>query len=613
MNMSEIRQQYPQYAGLSDEELAGAFYKKFYADKISWGEFLKRINLGATQEAEATGAAKSALISAGRTFDKIGAGARDLYALAIGDEEARRNIAAKQSEKSRMFGPLEARHPVATMVGGAAPYAAIPGVGQGAGLAARVAGEAVIGGGLGALEYGGSPVEGAGYGAAGGVLGHLAGAGLQRLGGGAPPSPVTPEHRAMTQQAEQLGYGLTPAQRTGSARLDKLEAGMTRTPLLSAPFDRLARANQSEVNRVAREAIGETPVGQLTDNVLEEAHARIGRQYDELTPEGHVLNLRDDETFLMDLHRLDDEFSRSPMRSDQWTPLSKNIVEMVKTPLTPKEYHRHTSEIARKARQVGRGDNADPALERALYGVREAMDGAFERSLGPKVLDKLQKTRSQYRALKVIERPGVIKGGDVKVMPLRTVLKREGKGRVRGDSDLAAMAKLGEHFAPRVPTSGTAEGMAVQSMIADPIKSTAIGLGGNALASGYMRGGGPLSHGADLGQAAARAVAGGARGYGSPAQIGRIAGLVAADDDSPPVKPYSPLAEYGDNLPEAAVSTLAGKPWFRSWITSRVKPRNNSANAHAQHLRMNAAGKKMTQDERDALEEIYNALARSNQ
>ena len=44
MNIQQIRQQYPQYDDLSDDELAGALHRKFYSD-IPRAEFDAKIGL----------------------------------------------------------------------------------------------------------------------------------------------------------------------------------------------------------------------------------------------------------------------------------------------------------------------------------------------------------------------------------------------------------------------------------------------------------------------------------------------------------------------------------------------------------------------------------------
>lgn len=45
MDIQEIRRQYPQYANKSDEELARALHKKYYADRLSYDDFSARIGL----------------------------------------------------------------------------------------------------------------------------------------------------------------------------------------------------------------------------------------------------------------------------------------------------------------------------------------------------------------------------------------------------------------------------------------------------------------------------------------------------------------------------------------------------------------------------------------
>jgi len=481
--------------------------------------------------AQDTGAGEAALIGAGRTFNQIGAGVQDLYYRATGDDEARADLAREQAFHDRAYGALSREHPVATAVGETVPYLAVPGAGSGAGLASRVGTEAAIGGSLGGLSYGDTVLGGATTGAAGGVAGAMLGRGLQKLAGDAVPQVPPPEHSEMLAEAAGIGYRTTPAQRLGTGQLEKVEAGLMRHPLTSAPFDRLASANQETVNKIARDAIGATPEGKVTDAVLEAAHERIGKQYQALTPKNHAFDLATDPSFFDDLGNIDAEFMQSPVRGDQWPKFRDQILDLINDPLSLARYQHVASELAKKAKQVGRGDNADPALERALYGVREALDDAFERSVGPDALEQLLTARRQYRTLKILEKPGVVKNGEIRVGPLRNVLKREGKGRVRGSEDLARAAKVGEYFAPRVPSSGTAEGMAFQSMIESPIQSTLLGLGGNALSGGYMRSGGALGGAANIGQSMANVI-GGPRNYLSLDQLLRANALTYDQRDS---------------------------------------------------------------------------------
>lgn len=55
VTIQEIRQKYPQYSDLSDDQLAGSLYKKHYSD-MDFGEFSQRIGLQAQPEEESIGA-----------------------------------------------------------------------------------------------------------------------------------------------------------------------------------------------------------------------------------------------------------------------------------------------------------------------------------------------------------------------------------------------------------------------------------------------------------------------------------------------------------------------------------------------------------------------------
>jgi hypothetical protein len=49
MNIQEIREKYPQYSDLSDEQLAKGLHAKFYAD-MPFGDFTQKIGLSAPKE-----------------------------------------------------------------------------------------------------------------------------------------------------------------------------------------------------------------------------------------------------------------------------------------------------------------------------------------------------------------------------------------------------------------------------------------------------------------------------------------------------------------------------------------------------------------------------------
>lgn len=124
--------------------------------------------------ADDPGAWMSTLIGAGRTFDQVIDGMKQMGFNFTGDQAALEKLKADQAEKARLYKPLEQQHPIATAVGEALPSMAIP-VGGGATAAATVARLAAAGAIPGALEYGtvgeraGRAAGGAAAGVAGGV------------------------------------------------------------------------------------------------------------------------------------------------------------------------------------------------------------------------------------------------------------------------------------------------------------------------------------------------------------------------------------------------------------------------------------------------------------
>ena len=74
MNIQQIRQQFPQYNDLSDDQLASALHQKSYAD-MPFPEFAKRIGFDPMRaEAKSMGAGQVLATGAGRTVDRLAGG-----------------------------------------------------------------------------------------------------------------------------------------------------------------------------------------------------------------------------------------------------------------------------------------------------------------------------------------------------------------------------------------------------------------------------------------------------------------------------------------------------------------------------------------------------------
>lgn len=111
----------------------------------------------------------TALIGAGRTFDRVGKGMQQLYYGATGQDDKATALKAAAAEDDRLYQPLKDARPWSTGIGESLPSLAIPG-GGGATLGANALRMAAAGAIPGALEYG-SAGERAGRAALGAAAG----------------------------------------------------------------------------------------------------------------------------------------------------------------------------------------------------------------------------------------------------------------------------------------------------------------------------------------------------------------------------------------------------------------------------------------------------------
>lgn len=102
---------------------------------------------------EDPGLGKTLLISAGRTFDRVGKGAQQMYYSATGDDKALADLKDRAAADDAAYAPLKKARPFATGVGESLPSMAIPGGGAATlwGNVARIGAAGAI---PGMLEYG---------------------------------------------------------------------------------------------------------------------------------------------------------------------------------------------------------------------------------------------------------------------------------------------------------------------------------------------------------------------------------------------------------------------------------------------------------------------------
>jgi hypothetical protein len=455
--------------------------------------------------AEDVGAFDAAMIAAGGATSALSEGARELWTRVkpYADPSQRQtDLAAIQSEgeeRRRLMGPLEEARPVATALGASLPAFAIPmgAPARAAGgilgrLGMKAAGKAIAaspvadamltGAALGAVDADTSAAGGA----AGGLAGGLIGKGFSRV-----LRPVvhrtTPSQRRAVDVARRHGFKLTPAQATDSPALTRLEASFRSTPAAAGTFRALDEANQTTINRMAAESIGEA-ADNVTDDVLDAAYRNIGRKFDEVGEMAGKVNV--DDTLLGKVVGVaDDYFDEAGEKLPQYDRilrvLDKDAIDG-RTLL---------NEASKLGKQAARTMKSNPPRAFALLRLKDALDDAVMEATEGGARRTLARARRQWKNLMTLMEPGAIKDptrGNVSAATVGNVLRRKDKVgfmRGKGRGPLADVGRIGKAF-PQHPDSGTAQRLAVPLLTA--------GAGGTA---GYA-----MSEG-DLGQAA---VAGGA-------------------------------------------------------------------------------------------------------
>lgn len=432
---------------------------------------VKRVLGGQAQQpaqpdvADEYGPAQAATIAGGRTLERIAAGMRqmtpeairnpiDRLGRAMGMAEPPSIDPAQQQADTAAFAKLEARHPVSTMLGGAAPLLAAPALGTG--VAGMAAGAALPG----LMEYG-TPEErlqrGA-LGAAGGAVGALAGKALGRVVQPVRAAPDAARAEAI-KAAERIGYKVPIGQQTGSRSVQTMEQQLAKNPVTAGMAQKLNEANQQSLNRAVGKAMGEN-ADTLTDSVLDAAKSRIGAVFDDVASRTKITVSGDD--LLGALVKLDEQQSSlGSFANPKVTKLiDKGLDLAAQGQVEGRTYQLIRSELGNRAEAAFNGKNA--TLGNALKAVQQSLDDAANSSISPADRQAWELARKQWQAYKIAsKRMGVIEGGNVSAAKLST---RVDKTRGRVPQEIADVAKIGETFKP-LPDSGTASNAFAQMLL----------------------------------------------------------------------------------------------------------------------------------------------------
>lgn len=436
---------------------------------ITQSELLRRYQLSkapAPTAADDVGAGQAALIGAGRTFDRMAQGVKDL-ALSVpeyfGSESAkaeRAKMAEREAENTKFYQQLQDKRPVATFLGEAAPLLAAP-VAAGGGLAAAGAAAALPG----LIEYG-TPEERLARGALGGiggVAGAAVGKGISRVlqpTRGAPDAGI----QAGIAAAERLGYKPTAGQQTGSRFLQTMEQQAAKNPIGAAAGGRkFSEANQAALNRAALKAMGETGET-ITEDVFSSARGRLGAIFDTLSSGKTIPITTRFESQVNALKQKTD--LAGPFKSPEISSLVDSAGELAKSgQMTGEAYQAIRSQLTDHARQAAIAGK--DKLKSAIKSVVGSLDEAAESVLTADERALWKTARKQYAAMKTLEKRGAVKAGNVDPAIIRNVLQsgdRSAFARGGLSGELMDIARIGNAFRP-LPDSGTATNAVAQLLM----------------------------------------------------------------------------------------------------------------------------------------------------
>ncbi|HEV2542911.1 MAG TPA: cell wall hydrolase [Methylobacterium sp.] len=331
----------------------------------------------------------------------------------------------------------------------------------------EVADNALMGGALGAGIGASLPAVGA---AARGTLNRLTGS-------------ASPEVAQLARTAEGYGIPIRMGQISDSPAVRFMDSTLSRTPGMG--YGAANRAQQTAVNQAVAQSFGET-ADRITPPVMRAAKARIGQTFDRVAAGSFV---QADNEFV---DALDQTFraANSVLTPAEVTPLRNFVRDQVLPKfgtagdIGGEEYQA----LTRKGAPLDRLMNStNPNVKFYAGQIRDALDGALERSAAPELVDELRQARRQYKNLKTIEDlAGKSPTGDISPAGLMQAVQRSYGASVayQGGGDLGDLARIGQRFLKEPPSSGTAERIAAKDALGTLAKAGQVASGAAGAAVG---------------------------------------------------------------------------------------------------------------------------------
>lgn len=521
-SIAEIRQQYPQYQDMSDQQLADAMHKKFYSD-MPQDDFYKRIGFQSQQPSVAEDVAKSGAAGVARgTADLVGmpGGVSDMFntgagwllkkgfQLATGEEAKPGTFFGGSSVPESIASGNAVRGYISKASNGATDYKAQTTAGKYAGTVGEFL--------PGTLAFGGAnPSNLLRYGVVPGVASEAAGQATEGTG-------WEPYARVGAAIAAPMGVGLIKkAISPNGGTIDALrtkqiqildDAGVPMTAGQRTGNKALAYAENMNGGQTAQNVIDDQAKA-FTDAAMQKAGGsglatpdNLAALQDELGQGFNTISARN--TLTLDKGMVNDIVKTMDRYGTKLDALKKPVFDRVRTDIV-NEFTKNKGNVSGEWYQQARSDlgqlaqsarGNDNLLSDAFKGLRNALDEGMERSIGksnPSDLGAWKDLRRKWGNFRVVadasNAAGEVGGGGI-ISPARLAMAakkgKNGLAFATGKSDFTDLVKSGQSLTTPLPNSGTAQrlaplisggaGSAIGSMFGGPAGAAA-----GAIAGGF--------------------------------------------------------------------------------------------------------------------------------
>jgi GH24 family phage-related lysozyme (muramidase) len=399
---------------------------------------------------------------------------------------------------------------------------------------------------------------------------------------------LSKEEAANASKLMSEGVNLTPAQRTGSAALGKMEAGFNDLPFTAGKQRDITEGQMQQFTQAVLKRAG-INAEKATPDVLEAASKEIGDTFKRLSQANGV---KIDAPLLRDIGAVRKDVVRRLGKDDSKTVLSylDDIMLQRKTgkPIAGDVYQNTRSKLTKLAKAK---TNTDPLIAGAYRDVRNALDAAAERSLPANAKGAWADVRDRYAVYKTIDKAMTTTGdnavsGYISPTSLLNAVKVGNTGYARGYGQLNDIARAGKDIvASKVPDSGTAGRQMVQNLLT----------GGAFLGAGAAAGGIPAAVGA---LALPKAIQ---LGYNTKPVQNYLVNGITKNNGIPAIAARAAGSGATDNNPQQPPAvTLGNEPINNQGYYEEIAPQSNTFEYDAASL-----GNDFTQQEEGFRDRTY--------